>query len=110
MSGLMLLGVLRAPTPEPDNILGIAQLADRARQAADEIERLTAENKHLRTDIQTANDAWDAASIENERLQARVKVLGGALRRIERGTADYWALVRIAGTALAGTEQGKGNE
>jgi len=40
MSDLMLMGVLRAPTPEPDNVLGIAQLADRARQAADEIERL----------------------------------------------------------------------
>ena len=39
----MLLGVLRAPTPEPDNIMGIHQLADRARQAADEIERLTAQ-------------------------------------------------------------------
>jgi len=40
MSDLMLMGVLRAPTPEPDNVLGIAQLADRARQAADEIEIL----------------------------------------------------------------------
>lgn len=38
MSDLMLLGALRAPTPEPDDILGIAQLADRARQAADELE------------------------------------------------------------------------
>jgi len=39
MSDLMLLGVLRAPTPEPDNILGISQLVDRARQAADRIEQ-----------------------------------------------------------------------
>ena len=74
MSDLMLLGVLRAPTPEPDNILGIAQLADRARQAADEIERLSAElerREHLTINMDLEHRA------EIERLQARVEALEG---------------------------------
>ena len=55
MSDLMLLGVLRAPAPEPDNVLGIAQLVDRARQAANRIEELEAKVKAQSDYIMTCN-------------------------------------------------------
>lgn len=52
MSELMLLGVLRAPIPKKDDELSIVQLALRAREAADEIERLNAEVERLRRDAE----------------------------------------------------------
>jgi len=67
-----------------------------------EIERLTAENKHLRTDIQTANDAWDAASIENERLTAALVEIRDYPEG-EDGRLD--SMEAIAREALATTEQ-----
>jgi len=50
-------------TPTRENLTDpyVLQLIEALAKQDDEIERLTA-------DMQTANDAWDAASIENERL------------------------------------------
>ena len=76
MGDLMLLGVLRAPTPEPDDVLGISQLADRARQAADRIEELEAalaksceEGREHLIQCPVATDR-DCLRQENERLRA----------------------------------------
>ena len=60
-----------------------------------EIERLTA-------DIQTANDAWDAASIENERLTAALVEIRDYPEG-EDGRLD--SMEAIAREALVTTEQ-----
>ena len=53
MSDTMLLGVLRMPLPDNPDPLTLAQLAGRAREAADRIERDAAEIERLRAGIQS---------------------------------------------------------
>lgn len=52
MSEQMLLGILRTPYPD-DNIVLASQFIAAARQAADEIERLRAENQQLASQVET---------------------------------------------------------
>ena len=80
MSDLMLMGVLRAPTPEPDNVLGIAQLADRARQAADEIEILIeykkvsdSEAALAEAEIERLEDALSTAIAAKDRAEQQAR-------------------------------------
>ena len=56
MDDLMLLGVLRMPMPANPDPLTLLQFVERARRAADEIERLTAELDSLSLAYKTSED------------------------------------------------------
>jgi hypothetical protein len=54
MSDIMLLGILRMPLPDNPSDMGVMewlQVRDRMRQAADEIEKLTAERDALQKEL-----------------------------------------------------------
>ena len=63
MSDLMLMGILRAPPPEPDNFLGIAQLVSAAKTAADEIERLKEQNHYLTCIVRISQPASNSLRV-----------------------------------------------
>lgn len=56
MGDLMLLGVLRMPMPANPDPLTMSQFVQRARQAADAIERLTAERDSALLAYKTSED------------------------------------------------------
>lgn len=58
MSDTMLLGVLRMPLPDDPDALTVAQLAGRAREAADRIGQDAEEIERLRMVLQAIKD-WD---------------------------------------------------
>jgi len=60
----MLLGILRAPPPEPDDFLGLAQLVSAAKNAANVIEKLVAGLENISDD----NNKTCPACHENEVL------------------------------------------
>ena len=70
MSDTMLLGVLRMPLPDNPDPLTLAQLAGRAREAADRIERDAAEIERLRE--------------ESARLSASARYWAGEARKYQR--------------------------
>lgn len=83
MSDTMLLGVLRMPLPDNPDPLTLAQLAGRARQAADrierdaeEIERLRAENETLRAFARDIMAAWPMGGIDGGELQDMAETHG----------------------------------
>lgn len=85
MSDTILLGVLRMPLPDNPDPLTLAQLAGRARQAADrierdaeEIERLSAENAHLLAFARDIMAAWPDGDVDGGALQ-EIAVANGLL-------------------------------
>ena len=88
MSDLMLLGVLRAPAPEPDNVLGIAQLVDRARQAADEIERLEAHCAGVEAGDKVRRERIEQLEAENKELDDLNYIQAGMIAEAGLGERD----------------------
>ena len=73
MSDQMLLGVLRAPAPHPDHPLGIIQLVDRARQAADLIESQAKEIEQLRAYNDEHQSLAGLQEMEIEKLESQLE-------------------------------------
>jgi len=76
-----------------------------SRNAADEIERLTAELEHMTGCRDTQHSIACNLDEETKRLQARVEVLKAALWEIRIEPGDARGCRYIAGQALAATEK-----
>jgi len=75
------------------------------------VERLTAESKADKirlADMEATCEFLHETEADNERLQARVDELEGALQKIRTEPGDARDCRYIAGQALAATEQEKG--
>lgn len=73
MSDLMLLGVLRMPLGDDPDPLAVWQLAQRAREAADTIEALTAENARLQETLSGALGMATNLTMERDRLREELE-------------------------------------
>ncbi len=84
MSDLMLLGILRAPPPESNDVLGIAQLVSAAKSAANRIE---ADSDAL-GQVTAQRDAYETQAIAESRIvhkcNLRIDHLEAALDKLAR--------------------------
>lgn len=99
MSDVTLLGVLRMPVSPNSDYMALAQLINRAREAADRIEALEAENERLR-----GHARYQRTALEGLQMVLR----RGALVSRDIATLDH-DLVPLFKAALAeGGDNGSG--